>query len=87
MDDYTVDFVTDGPNPILHSEWATWYIMDKEWSEANNAAAPTSLAEGTDNFAAFNANAPAPSRSSSARPMSRPFWSRMTAGGTRRSTT
>ncbi len=60
VDDYTVDFVTDGPNPILHSEWATWYIMDKEWAEANNAAAPTSLAEGADNFAAFNANGTGP---------------------------
>lgn len=62
VDDYTVDFVTDGPNPILHSEWATWYIMDKEWAEANNAASPTSLAEGTDNFAAFNANGTGPFR-------------------------
>ena len=36
VDDYTVDFVTTKPNPILHVEWSTWYIMDKEWAEANN---------------------------------------------------
>src|SRR5690606_10659985 len=33
VDDYTVDFVLSSPNPILHYEWDTWYIMDKEWSE------------------------------------------------------
>src|SRR6478735_9864484 len=37
VDDYTVDFILTSPNPILHSQWDTWYIMDKEWSEANNA--------------------------------------------------
>jgi len=56
VDDYTVDFITDGPNPILHSEWGTWYIMDKEWTEANDAVSPSSVTEGTANFAAFNTN-------------------------------
>jgi peptide/nickel transport system substrate-binding protein len=60
VDDYTVDFVTPSPNPILHSEWSTWYIMDKEWAEANNATAPSSVTEGKDNFAAFNANGTGP---------------------------
>jgi len=27
VDDYTVDFVLPSPNPILHYEWDTWYIM------------------------------------------------------------
>ena len=30
VEDHIVDFITASPNPILHSEWATWYIMDKE---------------------------------------------------------
>ncbi len=60
VDDHTVDFVTEGPNPILHSEWATWYIMDKEWTEANNAVSPASVTEGTDNYAAFNTNGTGP---------------------------
>lgn len=60
VDDHTVDFITSQPNPILHSEWATWYIMDKEWSEANDAAAPSSVTEGKDNYAAFNANGTGP---------------------------
>jgi len=38
VDDYTVDFVLTSPNPILHAEWDTWYMMSKKWAEANGAA-------------------------------------------------
>ena len=31
VDDYTVDFVLTAPNPILMSQWDTWYIMAKKW--------------------------------------------------------
>jgi len=37
VDDYTVDFVLTSPNPILHAEWDTWYMMSKKWAEANGA--------------------------------------------------
>ena len=37
VDDYTVDFVLATPNPILNSEWETWFIMSKSWSEATGA--------------------------------------------------
>jgi peptide/nickel transport system substrate-binding protein len=37
VDDHTVDFITTGPNPILHYEWDTWYIFSKKWSEENGA--------------------------------------------------
>src|SRR5258705_3266623 len=40
-DDYTVDFILTSPNPILNSQWDTWYIMTKKWSKANTAAART----------------------------------------------
>ncbi|SDF31384.1 MULTISPECIES: ABC transporter substrate-binding protein [Thalassobaculum] len=60
VDDYTVDFVTEAPNPILHYEWATWYIMDKEWAEANGAEAPTDVTGGTENYATRNANGTGP---------------------------
>jgi len=60
VDDYTVDFVTEAPNPILHYEWATWYIMDKEWAEANDATAPTDVGAGKENFATRNANGTGP---------------------------
>ncbi len=38
VDAYTVDFVLASPNPILHYEWETWFIVSKAWSEANGAA-------------------------------------------------
>ncbi len=56
VDDHTVDFITSSPNPILYYEWDTWYIMDKEWAEANDAVAPTTAADLTKGYAAFNAN-------------------------------
>ncbi len=37
IDDYTVDFVLTKPNPVLHGEWNSWYIVSKSWSEANGA--------------------------------------------------
>ena len=38
VDAYTVDFVLASPNPILHYEWETWFIVSKAWSNANGAA-------------------------------------------------
>ncbi|WP_349358346.1 ABC transporter substrate-binding protein [Stappia sp.] len=60
VDDYTVDFILPGPNPILHYEWDTWYIMDKEWTEENGAVAVTSASDTTPNHAALNANGTGP---------------------------
>ncbi|MHB8269764.1 ABC transporter substrate-binding protein [Bradyrhizobium sp.] len=56
IDDYTVDILLTTPNPILNSQWDTWYIMDKKWAEANNAVAPTPAAATTPSFASLNAN-------------------------------
>ena len=60
VDDYTVDFVLTTPNPILHYEWDTWYIMDKEWAEANGATAVVSASEPGQNKAAFETNGTGP---------------------------
>src|SRR5258705_11285591 len=56
-DDYTVDFILTSPNPILNSQWDTWYIMTKKWSKANTAAARTPAAATSPSFASLNANA------------------------------
>jgi peptide/nickel transport system substrate-binding protein len=56
VDDYTVDFKLKTPNPILHFSWDTWYMMDKEWTEANNASQPSAPADTTPSFAVLNAN-------------------------------
>ena len=68
VDDHTVDFVTPAPNPILISEWATWYIMDREWCEANGAAAPSSATAGGGNHANRHANGTGPFRIESREP-------------------
>ncbi|KZL13556.1 ABC transporter substrate-binding protein [Pseudovibrio sp. Ad37] len=60
VDDYTVDFVLTGANPILHSEWSTWYIMDKEWTEANNAVKVTSASDTNPNYVSLNTNGTGP---------------------------
>ncbi len=60
VDDHTVDFVTEVPNPILHYEWDGVFIMDKEWAEAHDAAAPSDVARGAENYAAFHANGTGP---------------------------
>ena len=62
IDDHTVEVRLTQPNPILHYEWDTWVIMDKEWTEANDAVAVTSASAENRNFAALNANGTGPFR-------------------------
>src|SRR6195256_6243495 len=56
IDDYTVDFVLTSPNPILTSQWDTWYIMDKKWAEANNTVEPTPVAATSPSYASLHTN-------------------------------
>jgi len=60
VDDHTVDFVTEQPNPSLNAEWATWYIMDREWALANDTVAATNIADQTGSFAHAHANGTGP---------------------------
>ncbi|AJA64679.1 MULTISPECIES: ABC transporter substrate-binding protein [Bradyrhizobium] len=60
VDDYTVDFILTAPNPILTALWATWYIMDKKWAEANDAVAPTPAAATTPSYASLHENGTGP---------------------------
>ena len=57
VDDFTVDFVTNAPNPLFPDSIANWMILDKDWAEANDAALPASDAE---NFATMNVNGTGP---------------------------
>ena len=56
IDDHTVKLITNGPNPILPNQLTTLYMMDKDWSEANNVATPQDYAAGEETFAVRNAN-------------------------------
>lgn len=60
VDDYTVDFITSVPNPILHYEWATWGIMSKSWTEANKAVKPQKVTEDQESYATRHANGTGP---------------------------
>ena len=60
IDDHTVDFVLTAPDPILISQWATWYIMSKKWAEANNSSAPTPASATSPSYASLHANGTGP---------------------------
>jgi len=60
VDDYTVDFILSGPNPILNYEWDTWYIMSKEWCEKHNSLTAQPQAGQQMNEAALHANGTGP---------------------------
>src|SRR3954451_24889369 len=56
IDDLTIDFIMDKPNPILPLQTTSTYMMSKAWAEKNNAAAPASSKNKQENFATSNAN-------------------------------
>ena len=55
VDDLTVHVKTKGPNPLLVNNLTNLFIMDKEWSEQNNATQVQDLKANTENFATRNA--------------------------------
>ena len=60
IDDYTVKLVTNGPNPILPNQLTSIYIMDKDWSEANNVVNPQDFKANEESFAVRNTNGTGP---------------------------
>ena len=60
VDDHTVDFVLPSPNPILHYEWDTWYILSRKWAEANNTAAVQPVSGQSMSYAALHTNGTGP---------------------------
>jgi peptide/nickel transport system substrate-binding protein len=65
VDDHTVDVVLTSPNPILHYEWDTWAIVDKEWSEANDSVRVTSASDDAATTISLEANGTGPFKISS----------------------
>jgi peptide/nickel transport system substrate-binding protein len=59
-DPLTVEFVTDGPNPILPSNLTNLFIMDEDWARANDAVDVQDYEGGEETFAARNANGTGP---------------------------
>ena len=60
VDPYTVRIKTRGPNPILVHNLTNVFVMDKEWSEQNNASKPQDFKNKEENFAVRNANGTGP---------------------------
>jgi peptide/nickel transport system substrate-binding protein len=60
VDDYTVDVMLDSPNPILTSQWDSWFIMDKKWCEEHDSVAPTPASAKTPSYAALHENGTGP---------------------------
>lgn len=68
VDDYTVDLINSGPNPLLLNQLTGIAIMDKEWLEANDAMMPGNMTTGVTTFASTNANGTGPFMLESYRP-------------------
>ncbi len=71
VDDFTVDFVLNGPYPLLLNDLSGIFIMDREWLEANNASKPGNISTGVTTFASTNANGTGPFKLESYQPDSR----------------
>ena len=79
IDDHTVEFVTDAPNPILPNVFVRWMIMPKKWCIDNKAERPVDKRKGVENAASFKANGTGPFRVKSRDPGNRTILIRNTA--------
>lgn len=68
VDDYTVDVRLTRPNPILRTEWHTWYIMSRRWAEKHGALMPTPVSATAPSYVASHANGTGPFRIESHEP-------------------
>ena len=59
IDDYTVEFSTNAPNPIFPDSIANWMMMDSGWAAANGSERPSKEEQ---TFATTNANGTGPYR-------------------------
>jgi peptide/nickel transport system substrate-binding protein len=62
IDDHTVEFTTQAPNPLFHESIGTIFIMSKAWAEKNNAAKPQDFRGKEDSYSARNAMGTGPYR-------------------------
>src|SRR3984893_18424253 len=62
VDDHTVDFILSAPNPILHYEWDTWYIVSHKLAEAHTSTRPQPATGQQASYAGLHANGTGPFR-------------------------
>ena len=62
LDDYTVEFTTPVPNPVMLDTITTIMIMSKSWCEKNAVVKPLDYVKKEESFATRNAMGPGPYR-------------------------
>ena len=60
VDDYTVDLVLKGPDPIVLNYLTNILILDREWMEEHDALLPADMRGGRENYAVANSNGTGP---------------------------
>ena len=60
VDDFTVDILLTGPNPVLLRQLTEARIMSKAWAEKNNSLKPKDMRNKEETFAHRNANGTGP---------------------------
>jgi peptide/nickel transport system substrate-binding protein len=60
IDDFTVDFSTDGPDPILPLNLPTIAIMSKKWCEEHNTTRAADITKNEESYATRNENGTGP---------------------------
>jgi peptide/nickel transport system substrate-binding protein len=60
IDDFTVEFHTDGPDPILPYSLPAFAIMSKKWCEEHNTVRAADLTKQEESYATRNANGTGP---------------------------
>jgi peptide/nickel transport system substrate-binding protein len=60
LDDATVEFVTNGPDPLLLDKLSQWPIMSRAWCEAYAAVLPADIARNEASYAGDHANGTGP---------------------------
>jgi peptide/nickel transport system substrate-binding protein len=60
VDDYTVEFVTPAPTPVLPAMVSNIFIMSKAWCEKNKSAKPQDITTREETFSALNSNGTGP---------------------------
>jgi peptide/nickel transport system substrate-binding protein len=60
VDNLTVEFVTNGPDPLVPDKLTYIFVMDRGWAERNNVTAPQNLRNRQETHAALNANGTGP---------------------------
>ena len=60
LDDYTIQLITSGPNPILADQLTFVFIMSKKWCEKHGVTEATSFKDKAETYAVRHANGTGP---------------------------